>query len=97
MFSERFDAADRRAEPRQPAHGPVSLRLKSGARVAVRGQLMDIAKSGFRTRHGLRTLRPGQEVEFEVAGLPGRARVVWTRILGEQVESGFLILAENGG
>lgn len=97
MPSEGTNMADRRAEPRRQAHGAVALRLKSGAKVAVHGELMDIAESGFRACHAMLTLRPGQEVEFEVAGYPGRARVVWTRILGDQVESGFLILPQTGG
>jgi len=56
---------------------------------------LDLAKSGFRAQHHLPALRPGHVVEFEFAGGNGRARVVWTRVLGDRVESGFLILAED--
>lgn len=93
MPTEELTGMERRAEPRQPAQGVVLLRLTNGASVSLDGQLLDIAPSGFRASHGMRTLRPGQEVDFELAGYPGRARVVWTRILGDRVESGFLILA----
>ena len=85
--------AERRAEPRHPAHGPVILRRAGEA--AIVGRLVDIATSGFRARHREPGLLPGQEVEIEIAGLPGRARVVWTRIVGERVESGFLLLPEQ--
>jgi hypothetical protein len=89
--------AERRTEPRRPADGPVSVTLRRNGSVitAVSGQLVDIAESGFRAQHRSPTLRPGDIVEFERTGAKGLARVVWTRIMGEQVESGFLILAED--
>ena len=87
---------ERRAEPRRPARGPVLLRTGGSTPAPVWGRLVDIAQSGFRARHSARHLEAGQEVEFEISGLRGRARVVWTRIAGQRVESGFLILAEAG-
>ena len=87
---------ERRVEARRVARGQVVLWLDGSALTTVSGHLMDIAKSGFRARHHLPTLRPGQIVEFEHVGVNGRARVVWTRILAEHVESGFLILAADG-
>ncbi|HEY3444628.1 MAG TPA: hypothetical protein VGK29_28010 [Paludibaculum sp.] len=39
-------------------------------------------------------LLTGQDVEFEHSAARGRARVMWTRILGSNVESGFLILSK---
>jgi hypothetical protein len=56
---------------------------------------MDLAKSGFRARHSSPTLRSGHIVECELAGVSGCARVGWTQVRGDQVESGFLILAEG--
>ena len=93
MPADRPDHADRRSEPRRPARGRVKLRPDDGPAIA--GELVDIAKSGFRAGHSLPTLLPNQLVEFEIAGYKGRARVVWTRILGPQVESGFLILPRD--
>jgi hypothetical protein len=88
---------ERRSEPRRAADGPVRMTLRRNGSVitAVSGHLVDIAESGFRAQHGAPTLRPGDIVEFERAGARGLARVVWTRIMGEEVESGFLILAED--
>jgi hypothetical protein len=88
---------ERRTETRRPADGAVTLWLNGSALTAVSGQLMDIAKSGFRAQHRSPALLPGHIVEFEFAGVNGRARVVWTRILGEHVESGFLILPGDAG
>ena len=85
---------DRRAETRRTATGDVTLWL-NGSPLTVPGHLIDVTKSGFRARHNAPTLRSSHIVEFEVAGVSGRARVVWTRVLGDQVESGFLILAEG--
>jgi hypothetical protein len=87
---------ERRAETRRPADGGVKLWL-NGSALTVPGHLVDIARSGFRARHRLPALCPGHTVEFEFAGVRGRARVVWTRILGEHIESGFLILREDAG
>jgi hypothetical protein len=90
MPDEPLSFEDRRSEPRRKARGEVLFKPSGSAAVA--GRLVDIAKSGFRAAHFLQTLRPGQVVSFEIAGFAGSARVVWTRILGDQVESGFLIL-----
>ena len=89
--------SDRRAEPRLPATGPVRLRPKGFPAGNVPGQMMDLNSSGFRARHSVQTLRSGHIVEFAYGGLQGQARVVWTRILGDQVESGFLILSQAPG
>jgi hypothetical protein len=85
---------DRRVETRRMAAGDVTLWL-NGTPLTVSAHLMDLTKSGFRAHHSSPTLRSGYIVEFELAGVSGRAMVVWTRVLGDQVESGFLILAEG--
>jgi hypothetical protein len=89
--------SDRRAEPRLPATGPVALRPKGFAPGNTSGQMMDINGSGFRARHSFQTLGSGNIVDFAYGSLQGQARVVWTRILGDQVESGFLILSRVQG
>jgi len=89
--------SDRRTEPRLPASGQVKLRPEGFATTSVPGQMLDINSGGFRARHSFQALRSGHIVEFAYGRLQGRARVVWTRILGAQVESGFLILREPQG
>jgi|HubBroStandDraft_1064217.scaffolds.fasta_scaffold476994_2 hypothetical protein len=96
MTIEDVKHDDRRGERRRMAAGDVTLWL-NGSLLTVSGHLMDLTKSGFRAGHSSPTLRSGHIVEFELAGVSGRARVVWTRVLADQVESGFLILAEGGG
>ena len=84
--------SERRAQPRRATNGQVKLRPEGFATTSVAGRMMDISSSGFRARHSFQTLGSGHIVDFAYGSLEGRARVVWTRILGDQVESGFLIL-----
>ena len=84
--------ADRRIEPRIPADAEVKMRLLSHLALPISGWLVDISTTGFRAAHTETALSPGEIVEFDWTGAHGRARVVWTRIMGDSVESGFLIL-----
>jgi hypothetical protein len=84
---------DRRAETRHPASGQVELRPEwFASTTSVPGEMLDIHSGGFRARHSFQALVSGHIVEFAYGRQRGRARVVWTRILGDQVESGFMIL-----
>jgi hypothetical protein len=74
------------------ASGPV--RLEGAA--TVNGVLADTSAGGFRAQHNCPGLTPGQCVNFEYGRVSGRARVVWTRITPDRVESGFLILPPEG-
>ena len=95
MSASVRSSLERRAAPRRAAHGPVKLRIESGSEPALSGELVDIATGGFRARHRFPGLRPGQTVVFEHRAGTGRACVVWTRIAGEEVESGFRILRSD--
>jgi hypothetical protein len=90
MLSEDFANFNRRKEPRHPAKGKV--RLVPHGMALIEGRLVDVAASGFRARHSCQALTSGQEVSFARRGARGRARVMWTRIAGGTVESGFLVL-----
>lgn len=87
--------AEQRREPRRSASGEVRFQfgaaMSNGAR-EVRAKLLDRSARGFRAQHDCSQLTCGQVVEFRLMAAKGMARVVWTRILGETVESGFLIL-----
>jgi hypothetical protein len=89
--------SDRRTEPRRPASGQVKLRPEGFATTSVPGQMMDVNSGGFRARHSFQTLVSGHIVDFVYGSLEGRARVVWTRIVSDHVESGFLILPRAQG
>ena len=85
--------ADRRSEPRRPASGQVELRPEwFASTTCVSGEMLDIHSGGFRARHSFQALVSGHIVKFVYGSQQGRARVVWTRIVDDQVESGFLIL-----
>ena len=85
---------DRRSAPRHPAEGEVIL-VPAASGAEFRGTLKDISANGFRVAHFQAQLLSGQELLFWHSNLEGRARVVWTRILGQEIESGFLVL-ESG-
>ena len=97
MPERHSNPSDRRAELRQPASGHVKIRPEGFPSISVPGEMVDINSSGFRARHGLRALGSGHIVEFAYGSVEGHARVVWTRILSDHVESGFLILPPAGG
>ncbi len=84
---------ERRTETRRSADLEIRLRPEGLMSSPVEGRLLDIAKSGFRARHSSPTIVSGLVVEFQFPGREGRARVVWTRILGDQIESGFQVLS----
>jgi len=84
--------SDRRKEERAPASGTVTLILFDQGRRELGALLLDQSRGGFRASHQCPELSAGAEVDFSCQYSAGRARVVWTRILGEQAESGFLIL-----
>ena len=83
---------ERRAEPRVEASGHVRLRITDYLGANLEGVLLDTSAQGFRASHNCPTLAAGQTVLFEHSRAKGRARVVWTRIDGEQVQSGFYVM-----
>jgi hypothetical protein len=84
---------ERRRNPRREVQGVVFLKiLKSDLRSApIRAFLIDLSTSGFRASHTCKELSSGQEVAFCHDGGEGMARVVWTRIVGPSVETGFFV------
>jgi hypothetical protein len=89
---------EQRAETRHVVQGEVRFTFDEGGSAKggskeIRGKLLDRSTSGFRAEHDCPGLTSGQVVRFRItASSHGTARVVWTRILGERVETGFLIL-----
>lgn len=91
-MDERF--REKRREERRPARGGLKLTLSDDPSSPIEGALVDISRHGFRASHQYTGLLTGQEVDFDHPAARGRARVMWTRILGSNVESGFLILSK---
>lgn len=84
---------ENRKEPRRAANGTVRVWIEGPGRTEIQGQLMDVSASGFRMSHDFAALESGQVVEFSHFENTGRARVVWNRISGQHVETGFLLQA----
>ena len=85
--------AEQRREARRRGHGSVLVRSESPGSHDIQGRLVDVSASGFRMAHDCSALTAGQYVTFAHVEAKGRARVVWTRILKDSVESGFVLLA----
>ncbi len=83
---------EKRKNQRQRAEGEVFLTVQQPDPLEVRGRLADLSLTGFRVAHEFTGLCPGQEVAFRHDKGEGVAKVVWTRICGRMVQSGFLIL-----
>ena len=87
--------AEKRREPRAPGRGSVRVVWENAKQYELEGRLRDYSPSGFRMRHHSHDLTAGQLVDFVHFSGKGRARVVWTRITGEEVETGFLVVSES--
>jgi hypothetical protein len=83
--------AEQRRETRRQGQGSVLVRPESPGLRDIQGRLVDVSASGFRMAHDCSALTAGQYVGFAHVEAKGRARVVWTRILDDTVESGFLV------
>lgn len=84
---------DRRREPRSATGSDVLLTLEGVRQISIRARLVDHSPSGFRAEHDCADLSSGDEVAFRYSSVSGRARIVWTRILGSVLESGFFVLS----
>ena len=83
---------ENRREVRQAASGEVSISFTDPAPVKIRGELVDVSVSGFRARHSFQSLRSGQVVEYSHPFGSGTAQVIWNRIAGTDIETGFVLL-----
>ena len=83
--------AEQRCETRRRGQGNVLVRSECPGSRDIQGRLVDVSASGFRMAHDCSALTAGQYVTFAHVEARGRARVVWTRILDDSVESGFVL------
>lgn len=92
-----LSTAERRAHSRLAARGEILLRLKHGDTVTpIRGDLLNVSADGFRLRHQNRDLRVGQELAATYGWGEVTVRMVWTTpIIGEYIESGFVIVSDG--
>lgn len=84
---------EKRREERRFATGEVHVKFIDPEPLEIDGKLMDVSASGFRMWHDCMALCSGQLVDFTHIEAKGRAQVIWTRILAEGVETGFLVVA----
>lgn len=83
---------ERRKEPRHAAKGKVSVRVRGQLpEIAFHAELVDKSSTGLRLRHDCAELRSGLEVEIVFSDGQKQGRVMWTAIVDEKCESGFLL------
>jgi hypothetical protein len=83
---------DRRREPRHSANDEILLFVPTPQILTIRARLIDRSANGFRASHMYPALTSGQLIHCRLDGADLSVRVVWNRILEEEMESGFLIL-----
>ena len=86
---------EKRRESRRLANGEVRVKFTDPEPLQIEGKLIDVSAGGFRMAHDCTALRSGQVVSFAHVEARGRAQVMWTRILVESVESGFLVVGRS--
>ena len=84
-------ARDLRGENRDICRGHVHLCVDDSGN-EFPAELVDVSSNGFRARHSDPRLQPGREVRFQHRIFAGRAKVVWTALVGGQTQSGFQIV-----
>jgi hypothetical protein len=83
---------DRRSAARLAGSGQIELRFANPAPSVITAELVESSTSGFRAAHESGEIVVGLELDFRGNRSKGRARVIWTHVLGTQRVSGFLIL-----
>ncbi len=83
---------ERRKESRTEARGVVELFIDDPEPQAIPALLLEVSKGGFRARHHSPHLSSGTEIRFLYKLARGKARVMWSCVLPDVIESGFLIL-----
>ena len=84
--------SDRRRERRHRIDAELRFSFDDPSRQEIVGRLLDYSQSGFRATHAYAALHTGQIVHFKHVSADGKARVMWNRISGDSVETGFLII-----
>ncbi len=88
------DFTDRRSTRRFAVEGEVTLSFVDTVPREVIGQLTDYSGEGFSVTHSYCRFIADQSVRYQHVLGNGHAKVVWNRIIGETVETGFLIVPE---
>ena len=88
----QITGVERRRSQRTRIDGEVVLLFDDPDPVEVHGRLVDLSSEGLRVAHHHKALRTGQQVAFCHSFAQGSAQVVWTRVVGDDVDTGLLVL-----
>lgn len=85
------DSPERRRQLRHTTQGTVLLRDEKDDSVRVLAQLINVTERGFSVSHFHSGFAVGQVVKFQEWF---RAKVIWTRSVGDHQETGFQIIQQ---
>lgn len=85
------NADERRLQLRHTTQGTVLLRDEKDSSLRVLAQLVNVTERGFSVSHFHTGFVVGQVVKFQEWF---RAKVIWTREVGDHRETGFLIIQQ---
>ena len=80
---------DRRRSIRKQADGIALLVPTNSTLHRVAGVLIDTNRRGFRARHGYSEFQRNDTISFLHRLREGTARVIWTRAVDQEFETGF--------
>jgi hypothetical protein len=87
-------SSERRTEPRKTVAGEGIISVPGPESLTFPCRILDTSNHGFRAAHECAQLIAGTQVKLE-SPVTGEvtARVIWTAIMGDHIESGFYILS----
>ena len=80
---------ERRREKRESSSGQVIM-IFEDTHARVTGTLMDVSPGGFRIQHEYAEVSLNQIARIQYSEGEKRARVVWNRRAGSEIQSGFM-------
>ena len=87
---------ERRRSPRESGYGMALLVPRHRSAERVSGVLIDSNDDGFRVRHKYSAFKENDLVSFFHRSRQGTARVIWSRNLGTEFETGFSYVETHG-
>ena len=87
-----IEDGDRRGEARFHATGEVRLVIGGPQSLSIPARILDVSQHGIRVEHMYAALTSGRLIQVDSGSSQFTARVVWTRIKNDGVESGLYLL-----
>jgi hypothetical protein len=93
MGAGNAPAVERRASRRISADGQIAFERTDLPGLVLEGSLMELSGEGFRFSHTEKDLRSGERILAAFPWARVEAKVIWTLMVGDRIESGCMFLA----